>query len=192
MALRASRIIAISFLLIAGLSPTLLAQPISSGIQLRDDGVDQGGAKIVDCGAGISCSIADGVGTLTSLGVSGLTVGGVLFGGAGGGIAQDATNLFWDDSNDRLGIGSAVPEFRLHLGVDGGIMSKGTISTGATLTTTGTGVRMFWYPRKAAFRAGRVQFDATVWNDANIGLYSAAFGLDTKASGQSSVAFGDG
>jgi trimeric autotransporter adhesin len=52
----------------------------------------------------------------------------------------------------------------------------------------GAGVRMMWYPNKAAFRAGRVT--GTQWDDANIGLYSLATGYNATASGNSSTAMG--
>jgi hypothetical protein len=67
-------------------------------------------------------------------------------------------------------------------------MAKGTWNQGSTLTTTGQGVRMFWYPKKAAFRAGRT-FN-TEWNDSVIGNYSSAFGYGAKAKGDNSSAFG--
>ncbi len=57
-------------------------------------------------------------------------------------------------SSGNVGIGTNAPEFKLSVDNDGGIMAKGTFGQGATLTTTGAGVRMFWYPKKAAFRAG--------------------------------------
>lgn len=37
------------------------------------------------------------------------TQGSVVFAGAGGIYSQDNANLFWDDSNNRLGIGTATP-----------------------------------------------------------------------------------
>jgi hypothetical protein len=67
------------------------------------------------------------------------------------------------------------------------LFDTGTEGTG-TLSLSGAGTRMFWYPGKAAFRAGEV--DGTQWNDANIGAYSVAFGYDTKASGGGSTALG--
>lgn len=40
------------------------------------------------------------------------TAGSVLFVGAGGLLAQDNANLFWDDTNNRLGIGTSTPSYR--------------------------------------------------------------------------------
>lgn len=37
------------------------------------------------------------------------TVGGVLFAGTGGVVAEDSNNLFWDNTNKRLGIGTLTP-----------------------------------------------------------------------------------
>ena len=41
------------------------------------------------------------------------TAGSVLFVGTGPVLAQDNANLFWDDTNNRLGIGTASPTFTL-------------------------------------------------------------------------------
>ncbi len=57
----------------------------------------------------ISASIAIGD-TITSA-----TAGSVLFAGAAGVLAQDNANFFWDDTNNRLGIGTASPSFTLHV-----------------------------------------------------------------------------
>ena len=59
--------------------------------------------------------------------------------------------------------------------------------TGA-IPAEGPGVRMMWYPGKAAFRAGRVL--GSQWNDSNIGDGSVAFGYETTASGDESTAMG--
>lgn len=45
--------------------------------------------------------------------VKDFTSGSVLFAGASGLISQDNTNLFWDDSNNRLGIGDSTPNVTL-------------------------------------------------------------------------------
>ncbi|MEZ4857606.1 MAG: hypothetical protein R2781_02225 [Flavobacteriaceae bacterium] len=70
-----------------------------------------------------------------------------------------------------------------------GFQNTGAFNTGATLALTGSGTKMFFYPRKAAFRAGYV--GGTQWNDVNIGNYSAAFGNSNTVSGTESVAFGN-
>jgi hypothetical protein len=41
--------------------------------------------------------------------ITSATAGSILFAGTSGVLAQDNSNLFWDDSNNRLGIGTNVP-----------------------------------------------------------------------------------
>jgi hypothetical protein len=52
------------------------------------------------------------------------TAGSVVFAGASGVYSQDNANLFWDDTNDRLGIGTASPSDKLQ--VQGTIRATGT------------------------------------------------------------------
>jgi len=75
--------------------------------------------------------------------------------------------------------------------IDGtdGLLSTGTLNSGA-IAPSGGGVKMFWNPRKAAFRAGSVS--GTQWNDTNVGRTSVAIGINTTASGVNSVALGNG
>jgi hypothetical protein len=49
-----------------------------------------------------------GTGTATAF-----TAGSVVFAGASGVYSQDNANLFWDDTNNRLGIGTAAPAVKL-------------------------------------------------------------------------------
>jgi hypothetical protein len=51
-----------------------------------------------------------GTGTATAF-----TAGSVVFGGVSGVYSQDNANLFWDDTNNRLGIGTASPVSRLNI-----------------------------------------------------------------------------
>lgn len=53
--------------------------------------------------------------TFNGLTLSSLTPGSVLFAGASGLISQDNPNLFWDNTNDRLGVGTASPQDTLHV-----------------------------------------------------------------------------
>jgi hypothetical protein len=49
-----------------------------------------------------------GTGTTTAF-----TAGSIVFAGASGVYTQDNANLFWDNANDRLGVGTATPAYRL-------------------------------------------------------------------------------
>ena len=51
-----------------------------------------------------------------------LTAGSVLFSN-GSTINQDNANFFWDDINNRLGVGNNVPKTKLHVGDAGGLMA---------------------------------------------------------------------
>jgi hypothetical protein len=84
----------------------------------------------------------------------------------------------WADIRDVLATGD-----------DKGLVVKGTYTgTTATPPATGAGVRMMWYPQRAAFRAGSV--NGTQWDDANVGNYSVALGANSKATGGISTAIG--
>jgi hypothetical protein len=76
----------------------------------------------------------------------------------------------------------------------GGLQSSGAfLATGAfgvgAIPASGPGVRMMWYPGKAAFRAGRMF--RTFWDDPLVGEASTAFGANTTASGLASLAAGN-
>lgn len=51
-----------------------------------------------------------GTGTTTTF-----TQGSVVFAGPGGVYSQNNTELFWDDTNSRLGIGTSTPSTKLHV-----------------------------------------------------------------------------
>ena len=73
------------------------------------------------------------------------------------------------------------------LQTDGGLVAGGVFGKG-TIPAEGPGPRMMWHPAKAAFRAGVV--GGTEWDDAEVGAYSAAFGLAVSAPGSASFAAG--
>lgn len=70
-----------------------------------------------------------------------------------------------------------------------GVLVTGTFGSGATPEVSGAGTRMFFNPRKAAFRAGFVS--GTQWDDSAIGNYSFASGRNTRATGLYSFAAND-
>lgn len=59
------------------------------------------------------------------------TTGSVLFVGPGPVLAQDNANFFWDDTNNRLGIGTATPAYKLDIN-GGSTASQVHISTSST------------------------------------------------------------
>jgi len=69
----------------------------------------------------------------------------------------------------------------------GGLVASGSLGIGI-IPKEGEGYRMMWHPYRAAFRAGGV--NGSQWNDANIGFFSAAFGQNTQAEGNWSIAAG--
>ncbi|MGB4775694.1 MAG: tail fiber domain-containing protein [Daejeonella sp.] len=71
-----------------------------------------------------------------------------------------------------------------------GFVATGMYNSGfaTIIPVEGAGVRMMWYPDKAAFRAGMV--DGIQWNEGNMGYLSVAMGYNTIATGDASAAMG--
>jgi hypothetical protein len=82
------------------------------------------------------------------------------------------------------------PALTFALDGNGVLMSNGTENGTSVLTSgeEGAGTRFLWYPGKGAIRAGGVT--GTDWDDSQIGAYSTAFGLDTIAANEGTVAIG--
>lgn len=67
-----------------------------------------------------------GTGTATAF-----TTGSVIFAGASGVYTQDAAQLFWDATNNRLGVGTGTPSYTIHsTGIIGSTLT-GSATTGA-------------------------------------------------------------
>lgn len=76
------------------------------------------------------------------------TAGSVVFAGASGVYSQDNANLFWDDSNNRLGIKTATPAYALDVvdnttGVQSRILSSSSSGTSFAMVNTATNGRSF-------------------------------------------------
>ena len=76
----------------------------------------------------------------------------------------------------------------IHLLTDGGLLAGGQLDLG-TIPAVGAGTRMMWHPRKAAFRAGKV--NGSEWDETNVGFFSTAFGQNPQAKGFAAVAMGN-
>lgn len=103
---------------------------------------------------------------------------------SGGGTLDDAYDT------PSLGAGRVIDASNGALRVDGddGFLVTGTFGSGDDIEVSGAGTRMFFNPKKAAFRAGYV--DNEDWDVDSIGNYSVAFGNGNKASGNHSAAIG--
>lgn len=106
-----------------------------------------------------------------------------LIAGSGGGTLDQA----YDFSGAGLGKTITADAGAVLINGTDGLVSTGTFNSGA-IVPAGAGTRMVWNPRKAAFRAGTIV--GTLWDDANTGPYSAAFGINNIASGNASAGFG--
>jgi len=129
-----------------------------------------------------------GTGTTTAL-----TAGSVVFAGASGVYSQDNANLFWDNTNDRLGIGTTSPAVPLE--VAGNIRSVGlfqrfdnsglSLSGGTTFNTGGAGIALRGV--SSGFNAHGMEFYAGGSERMRIDA-SGNIGIGTNAPGANRVA----
>lgn len=106
-------------------------------------------------------------------------------GGAGGGGNLDAAYDF-----GGAGAGRSITADNGSVNIVGtdGILVTGNYGAGANIEMNSSSSRMFFNPRKAAFRAGTV--NGTEWDNTNVGDYSVAMGNGTRANGWGGTAFG--
>ncbi len=88
-------------------------------------------------------SLGIAVSSIAYTGVTGLTAGSVIFASSSGALTQDNSNLFWDDVDNRLGIGTTTPSYPL---VVAGNAQVGSTLYADTVQLTGaccgTGINM--------------------------------------------------
>ena len=68
-----------------------------------------------------------------------MTQGSVLFAGAGGVLSQSNSNLFWDNTNGRLGIGTTTPAANLAIQDSSGLSGTNPLFSIASSSALGTG-----------------------------------------------------
>jgi len=83
------------------------------------------------------------------------TAGSVAFAASATGFGEDNANLFWDDANNRLGIGTAAPGFPLHV-------AGGSAALTALLQGSGTDARARVQNLAAASAANSATVDLQV------------------------------
>ncbi len=99
---------------------------------------------------------------------TGFTPGSVVFAGSGGTLTQDNANFFWDDTNNRLGIGITTPTSSL---VVQGITGN---STAEFITTENANRRLVEIRNYSNGTAGATRLG--IINDAGTGMDITAYG----------------
>ena len=124
------------------------------------------------------------LGTLTA-GPTGFTAGSIVFHN-GTTLAQDNTKLFWDDSNNTLGIGTATPSAvsRLHIiGADTNtIIYMGSASDAI-------GVSFNWSYDNSRYTIGSSHVGAQLWFETGDGVQTMCM-TDSKNVGIGTTTFG--
>lgn len=109
----------------------------------------------------------------------------------GNGTADNArSNAVTVLANGNTGIGTTTPAARLHVADSAVVFSKNIVMYDAIAypPVQGTGMRMMWFPERAAFRVGTIT--SANWDRDNIGFTSFASGNNTTATGLISTAMG--
>jgi hypothetical protein len=83
------------------------------------------------------------------------TAGSVVFAGASGVYSQDNANLFWDDTNNRLGVNTNAPQGKFQVLNSGSLSSDtdsnaGSIIAGENLSATSSQANLFIYSNSTA------------------------------------------
>ncbi len=101
-----------------------------------------------------------------------LTEGSVVFAGSGGVLSEDNNNLYWDDTNNRLGIGTRSPGAKLH-----------AVGTGRTSIRVGG-------PSTSSGAVGDFAISSSDGAQVNgVTGWSASFRTDSYGAGQGSLTF---
>lgn len=116
------------------------------------------------------------------------TAGSVLFVGTGPVLAQDNANFFWDNSNKRLGIGTASPARGLHVSLADAATNSVTSMGRWTHSTSGTAAAGFGLNREINLEnASGTDINAATevfsWSDATNASEDAAWTLNLVRGG---------
>jgi len=154
--------------------------------QLKTAGVEVVGVLKVAGGAGVpaagkvfTCQDANGNGAWETPtgGISGAGVASrVTFWNGASSLSSNA-NLFWDNANSRLGIGTASPSTQLE--INGQIkITGGTPGTGQVLTCDANGLATWETPTTGGLSGSGAGSRVTFWSGANVITSSSGFVYD--------------
>lgn len=91
-----------------------------------------------DSAPGATIDVTGTVLVSSTLTLTPITAGSILFAGTAGLVSQDNSNLFWDDTNNRLGLGTASPSCNLDIfsnsGTTGVVVQRWVYSNLTTYT----------------------------------------------------------
>lgn len=104
---------------------------------------------------------------------------------SGGGNTLDQA---YDEGGAGAGREIEANDGAVYISGEDGFIVTGTFGSGDTSQWVGAGTGMLFNPRKAAFRAGKVENDE--WNETNVGDYSFVIGNNSIASGEGSISMG--
>ena len=134
--------------------------------------------KLVKLDASAKLPAVDGS-NLTNLNISPSGVAGAIQFSNGSAFASDATNLFFDDTNNRLGVGVNTPSARLHIKGTGSLSGSTSV-----IVQNSSGVALF-----------QITDDGSVWaNGKGASVTNTAFGQDavnSNTSGTNNTAIGN-
>ncbi len=101
---------------------------------------------------------------------------------------KNTLNQAYNEGGAGLGRKITANDSAVIINGEDGLYVTGTYNSGTDVEIEGTGTRMFFNPKKAAFRAGYVF--GNKWDNDSIGDYSFASGYNAKAKDISSIAMG--
>ncbi len=100
-------------------------------------------------------------------------------------MSLSASGTYWSG-----GFTQVFDKERFRVENDGSLLAVSDYNSGCCggIPVEGSGTRFMWFGGKAALRAGTI--NGTQWDDANIGLYSTAFGENVRALGDNAIVVG--
>jgi len=125
-------------------------------------------------------------------GATAFAPGGVVFGGAGGTLAQDAAGLKWDAANSRLGVGASAPAWTLD--VSGSANASAGLCIAGDCKTAWSAVGGYWSQNgtdiynSTGTKVGVGTSAPAAYLDVS-GVNSSIVGLNVDAASQTQVVF---